>query len=137
MAKDHVHYIVQEALIQDGWVITDDPLVLIRGKSKLEIDFAAEKLITAEKGSEKIAVEVKTFIQHSIIHAFHEALGQYLNYQTALRLIGDERPLFLAIDIEVHERLIKSDFIKASLNDYAVKLLIFDVTNKKLTQWIK
>jgi hypothetical protein len=95
MAKDSVHYIVQEALINDGWTITADPLVLKRDKSKLEIDFAAEKLITAERGIEKIAVEVKTFVQHSIIHAFHEALGQYLNYLTALKLIGDDRTLFL------------------------------------------
>jgi hypothetical protein len=137
MAKDSVHYIVQEALINDGWTITADPLVLKRDKSKLEIDFAAEKLITAERGIEKIAVEVKTFVQHSIIHAFHEALGQYLNYLTALKLIGDDRTLFLAIDLEVHGRLMKSEFIKASLQDYGVKLLIFDVTDKSLKQWIK
>jgi hypothetical protein len=137
MAKDIVHNIVQEALTKDGWTITADPFILKQGKSKLEIDFAAEKLIIAEKGIEKIAVEVKTFVQHSIVYAFHEALGQYLNYLTALKLIGEDRALFLAIDLEVHERLMKSEFIKASLQDYDVKLLIFDVTDKSLKEWIK
>ena len=45
---------------------------------KLQIDLAAENAIAAERGSEKIAVEIKSFIADSDISSFHTAFGQYL-----------------------------------------------------------
>ena len=49
MAKDIYHNIVKEALIKDGWTITNDPLLLPKEEGGLETDLGAEKLITAEK----------------------------------------------------------------------------------------
>ena len=43
------------------------------------MDIAAEKLICAERGNQKIAVEVKSFIKASTISEFHSALGQLIN----------------------------------------------------------
>ena len=81
MAKDVFHQQVKNALIKDGWKITHDPLTIrISEAVKLQIDLAAENAIAAERDSEKIAVEIKSFIADSDISAFHTALGQYLNY---------------------------------------------------------
>jgi hypothetical protein len=44
------------------------------------IDLGAEKLIAAEKDGSYIAVEVKSFLQSSVLSDFHTALGQFLNY---------------------------------------------------------
>ncbi len=77
-AKDIYHDTVKNALIKDGWTITDDPLVISIGKKDLFIDLGAEKLIAAEKDSKKIAVEIKSFIGSSQVNDLKNALGQYV-----------------------------------------------------------
>ena len=76
MAKDIYHQIVKEALIKDGWTITNDPYLIPRTNRKpYEVDLGAEKFIAAEKGLEKIAVEIKSFINSSMTYDFHTAFG--------------------------------------------------------------
>lgn len=75
MAKDIFHNLVKEALINDGWTITADPLRLVYEDEKFEPDLAAEKIIIAERGIEKIAVEIKSFIGQTFRQDFYEALG--------------------------------------------------------------
>ncbi len=68
MAKDVFHQQVKNALIKDGWHITHDPLTIrISEAVKLQIDLAAETTIAAERDSEKIAVEIKSFVGDSDI----------------------------------------------------------------------
>ena len=55
-AKDIYHDAAKNALIKDGWTITDDPFILSIGKKDLFADLGAEKLIAAEKTNQKIAV---------------------------------------------------------------------------------
>jgi hypothetical protein len=70
-ALDKIHNAVKNALIKDGWTITADPLMLKYEGQKILIDLAAEKdflesgVFAAEKGTEKIAVEVKSFLAPS------------------------------------------------------------------------
>jgi len=51
MARDLFHQNVKEALLKDGWTVTDDPLTFKIGKMQVQIDLGAERLIAAEKGS--------------------------------------------------------------------------------------
>jgi hypothetical protein len=60
-AKDIYHEVVKNALIKDGWQITHDPLLIRLTKKKLYVDLGAERLIAAERNTEKIAVEIKSF----------------------------------------------------------------------------
>lgn len=83
-AKDFFHNTVRHALEKDGWTITNDPLHLRYGLADVYIDLGAEKLLAAERGNEKIAVEVKSFLSGSAISEFHKALGQFLNYRIIL-----------------------------------------------------
>ena len=54
MARDFFHYIVKEALIKDGWTVTNDPLVLLsKVEGGIETDLGAEKVLIAEKGLTK------------------------------------------------------------------------------------
>lgn len=62
MARDLFHQLVRDALEVEGWRITYDPLVLRVGGVRLEIDLAAEQVFAAERGTEYIAVEVKSFM---------------------------------------------------------------------------
>jgi hypothetical protein len=51
----------RNALVKDGWTITDDPFAIKFADARLFADIGAEKLLAAEKDSRKIAVEVKVF----------------------------------------------------------------------------
>jgi Holliday junction resolvase-like predicted endonuclease len=61
MARDLIHNIIRKALENEGWTITQDPYPIKVGGFEMEIDLAAENLFAAERESEKIAVEIKSF----------------------------------------------------------------------------
>jgi hypothetical protein len=74
-AKDLFHNAVKQALLKEQWVITADPLKIKIERVKFEIDLAAEKILAADKAGRKIAVEIKSFLNSSVITDFHSALG--------------------------------------------------------------
>ena len=85
-AKDIYHETVKNALIKDGWTITDDPFYVAWVGRDLFVGFGAEKVLAAEKKGRKIAVEVKSFVGLSEIEDLKNALGQYVLYRNALIL---------------------------------------------------
>jgi ferric iron reductase protein FhuF len=138
MAKDVFHQQVKNALIKDGWTITHDPLTIRLSEAvKLQIDLAAESAIAAERDSEKIAVEIKSFVGDSDISAFHTALGQYLNYCQALEEQEPDRIVYLAIPSETYQDFFQLPFIQRALRRYQVKLMIYDPKREEVNQWIK
>lgn len=138
MARDKFHQIAKKALINDGWLVTHDPYH-IRDKSlvskSLEIDLAAEKIIAAERGTEKIAVEVKSLIADSTIYEFHSILGQYLNYKIALEFVEPERTLFIALPEFGYQKLLKEGLTRIVLDRFKIKLIIFDIEKEIITRW--
>jgi hypothetical protein len=138
MAKDVFHQQVKNALIKDGWNITHDPLTIrISEAVKLQIDLAAETTIAAERDSEKIAVEIKSFVGDSDISAFHTALGQYLNYCQALEEQEPDRNVYLAIPLETYQDFFQLPFIQRALRRYQVQLIIYDPKLEEIKQWIR
>jgi hypothetical protein len=77
-AKDTYHDAVRNALVKDGWTITDDPFRLIWGERDFYVDLGAERIVAAEKAGKRIAVEVKSFLGTSPVHDLELALGQFL-----------------------------------------------------------
>lgn len=63
MAKDKIHELVKNALIKDDWTITHDPYTIEYKEITLFTDLGSEKLFSAERGKNKIVVEVKSFHQ--------------------------------------------------------------------------
>ncbi len=135
-AKDKFHDIVRLALEKDGWNITNDPLYIDFGQVQMCIDLGAEKLLAAEKEGEKIAVEVKSFLNPSAITDFHLALGQFLNYRTALREKEPERYLYLAVDIETYNDFFMLQFIQLQIQEFQLKLVIYDTETEEIVRWI-
>lgn len=109
MAKDFFHKAVVDSLTKDNWAITQDPYRLVLSKRVLEIDIGAEPIIAAQKGLEKIAVEVKSFLKESFIYEFYSVLGQYLVYETFLAQQEPDRQLFLAVSDEVYALRFEKD----------------------------
>ena len=137
MAKDIYHDVVKHALIKDGWTITDDPLEIKPEGVKLLIDLGAEKLIGAAKAHEKIAVEVKVFGGFSFISQFHTALGQFLNYRRGLELIHPDRQLFLAVPIDTYDISFDTKFVRRSVEEHNITLIVYDPVEETIKQWVK
>ena len=135
MAKDLFHKAVKQALIKDGWTITNDPLTIRIDRVKLEIDLGAEKVFAAEKNGQKIAVEVKSFINPSTINDFHNALGQFLNYRLALQMTESERILYLAVPIDIFNTFFQERFTQAVIEQYDLKILAYDPNIEEIVTW--
>lgn len=138
MAKDKYHQVVREALEKEGWLITHDPYFLMLGKRRGFIDLGAEReLLAAEKGTEKIAVEIKSFLGYSDVDQFEDALGQYLLYKPALSDKEPERTLYLAMPITFYKNLFEDAYFQQVLQLYDVKVITFDETTKTILTWKK
>ncbi len=135
-AKDFYHEHVRTALTKDGWTITDDPLKIEWLGANLQIDLGAERLITAERGKEKIAVEVKSFIGPSKIEDLKDALGQFMIYRASLKKAGSERVLFLAIRDDVYRRIFERPDGESLLVEEEIRLLVFNANRKEIVKWI-
>ncbi|MCF2150533.1 XisH family protein [Desmonostoc muscorum LEGE 12446] len=135
--RDAFHDAVRQALQKDGWTITDDPLRIQVEEVELLIDLGAEQLLAAEKSGDKIAVEIKTFLQASAISTFHTALGQFLNYQEALELDQPERTLYLAVPNQAYKNFFEKRFVQRMVSKYQLKLLIYDPKKEVIVEWKK
>jgi len=134
-ARDTVHNAARSALEKDGWTITHDPLTIKVDDLDFYIDLGAERLLAAQKAGQKIAVEIKSFLGTSEVTEFHLALGQTLNYRSALRKTQPERLLYLAIPFDVYRDFFTIQFIQDVIAEYQVKLLIFEPVKEEIVLW--
>ncbi len=135
-AKDIFHNNVVNALTKDGWNITNDPLKLQWGNKDLYVDIGAEKLLAAQKGGEKIAVEIKSFVGNSQVADLQQALGQYTLYLDIIEEIEPERRLYLAVRETTYEDIFIEPIGQILLNKKRLKLLVFDAEREEIVQWI-
>lgn len=136
MARDLFHNIVRTALEKDNWIITHDPLNIQCGGIDIQIDLGAEKLLAAEKNEEKIAVEIKNFVSASKISEFHMALGQFINYRTALRSQESDRILYLAVPLIVYNNFFNLPFIQTVVKENQLKIIVYNIDMEEIEQWI-
>jgi hypothetical protein len=135
MARDLFHHAVRHALEKDGWVVTHDPYKLEYGSIRTLVDLGAERLIAAERGLERIAVEVKSFVGASEINEFHTALGQFLNYKKLLELTDPERVLYLAVPLETERTFLQADFPQMMLKNYQIRLVVYNPEPEVIVSW--
>ena len=135
-AKDLNHDRLKNALINDGWTITADPLYIPFGSRDMYIDLGADKLLTATKGEQKIAVELKSFVGSSTVHDMHLAIGQFFVYLMALKRKDPERVLFLAVNEEIYDDVFEEELGRALLDEYKVPLIVFDSDKEVIIKWI-
>ncbi|MEH2236061.1 element excision factor XisH family protein [Nostoc sp.] len=136
-AKDLYHDTVVQALIKDGWEITDDPLLLSYGGRELYVDLGIEKrAIAAQKDNQKIAVEIKSFLKPSPVRDLEEAVGQYGVYQSILTEIAPERILYLAVPRRSYETIFTEKLGQLIIKRLQIKLLVFDEEQVRIVQWI-
>lgn len=133
---DKFHQEVRRALEKDGWVITHDPYSMTYGVKRLYVDLGAESLLSAEKDSQKIAVEIKTFSGPSDVYDLQQAIGQYVVYQQVLAEADAERQLFLAVPTYAAESIFAIELGQLMITKKVISLIVFDPDLEVITQWL-
>ncbi|MFN5955915.1 MAG: XisH family protein [Dolichospermum sp.] len=134
-AKDAFHNIVKTALEKEGWFISHDPYPLQAGTLELYIDLGAEKVIAAEKEGQKIAIEIKSFLNPSKITELYAALGQFIIYRLALQEQEPERTLYLAVPITVYNEFFILPFIQAVIKMNQLYLVVYNFEKEVIAEW--
>jgi hypothetical protein len=138
MVKDKYHDLVRLALEKEDWEITHDPYKIKLGKRRGYIDLGAEKIvIAARKKGDKIAVEIKIFSDPSDLHAFENALGQFLIYWRALQIKEPDRVLYLGVPLSFYTRFFDDAFFMDIANVFNVKMIVYDEQKGIIERWIK
>lgn len=135
--RDGLHFALRRSLEKDGWLITDDPLVLFLEQTLLKADIGAEKFLAAQKENRKIAVEIKDFDTSSVISELEKTIGQLQLYQWALEEQEPERQLFLAINQAVYLKHFQKPIFQLVTRRNRINLLVFDSNEEIIIQWIR
>ena len=134
-ARDRLHDAVRNALVRDGWTITHDPLRLTSGRRSLYVDLGAERLLAAEKGTLRIAVEIKTFSGPSDIDSLEQAMGQHVLYRALLSTQDPGRLLFLAVPDDVWNTLFQEPIGVTALEHALDRVICFNPVEERIIQW--
>jgi XisH protein len=138
MAKDLYHDAVIKALEADGWTITHDPYYLEAKPHRLRIDLGAEKVIAAEKGTDKIAVEIKSFLKDSFIYEFYEVSGQYQFYEEFLVEQEKERILYVAVSEVIYRaRFLPDESVMRMCQKIGIKFIVINMSKQRIKEWKK
>ena len=135
-AKDKFHDNAKNALINDGWNVTHDPLRFKWTGRPILIDLGAEQLSAAEKDAKKIAIEIKSFIGASVLDDLYHALGQFILYRKALQKLEPDRELYLAIRESVYLKLFVEPDVEDLRAEENLKLLVFNPDTEEIVKWI-
>ena len=136
-ALDRYQNAVVHALEADGWTITNNPLTLSVGERTLYVDVAAERLLAAEKGVQKIAIEIKTFGSPSPVTDLQEAIGKFGMYEDALQELEPERLLYLAVPEQAYATIFQEKLGQMALKNQRIRrLLVYAIDVEEIRQWI-
>lgn len=134
-ARDLDHQHVRRVLEADGWTITHDPLRLRWGVRDLYVDLGAERLLAADKGESKIAVEIKSFVGASIVDDIEKALGQFTLYLDVLERVDPQRTLYLAVRTSIYDEVFEDPLGQLLLAKRRINLLIYHSDKETVSQW--
>ncbi|MGB3757429.1 MAG: XisH family protein [Rivularia sp. (in: cyanobacteria)] len=135
-ARDIYHDAFKNALIKDGWIVTDDPLHIKWGQRDMYVDLGAKKLLAAQKAENKIAVEIKSFISPSEIQDFKEAIGGFVLYRAVMHRVEPERTLYLAVRDNIYNALFQEPIGTLLVESDNIYLIVFNVDEEEIVQWI-
>lgn len=101
------------------------------------IDLGAERVtIGAERGNERIAVEIASFVADSPMRDLQETVGQYVVYRALLSQIEPDRALYLGVAAGVYDSLLSEPQGQLVTTEVRLRFLVFDPRQQKVVRWI-
>jgi len=94
------------------------------------------KQLTAEKGTKKIAVELKTFGGVSEVNEIENTIGQYVVYRSVMIRTEQDRSLYLAVHKEIFTDIFEEPLGRILIEDYQIRLIVFDFQTEEIVKWI-
>jgi hypothetical protein len=127
---------VVAALQKEGWTITHDPYTLDYEDVAVSIDLAGERLLAAERGPDRIAVEIKSFASTSRVRDFRDALGQYDLYRMILEDLTPERKLYIAVSSIGYDRVFGLRAIQRLTAKRPLPMVVVELSTEEVVRWI-
>jgi hypothetical protein len=134
-ARDIYHEPIKTALRNAGWMITHDPFRLDYRGDQSYVDLAADHLFAAQYGHQKIAVEIKSFLNPSLLADIQQAIGQFLFYRTILEELEPDRLLVLGISSDTAQEVLGRPAAVRYLERYQVHVLIVAIETEEIVRW--
>ncbi len=100
------------------------------------MDLGAEQLLAANRDEQKIAVEIKSFVGLSEMEDTEKALGQYLLYRSVMTRTEPDRILYLAVHEEIYSDIFEEPLGQLLIEDYQLRLMVFDLNKEEVLKWI-
>jgi hypothetical protein len=132
--RDLHHDLVTQALISEGWTITHDPYYF-ESDPELATDLGAERMVAAERETEKFAVEIKTFGVDSQVVDLERAIGQYMLYEEFLKMQEPDRELYLAVPSHAFEGIFARQVGQVAIKKVGLKLIVFSLVEGEDLLW--
>lgn len=101
------------------------------------LTFGAERTLAAEKGPQRIAVEVKSFLGPSEVHDLEGALGQFVFYRHLIKQADAGRELLLAMPEEAFDSLLSDEAGMDLARDLSLKLFTVDPIREEIVRWLR
>jgi len=134
---DDCHPQIVRALEKDGWKVQDAPFRIVLSKRRvIYIDVEASRGTNGSR-QQILLAEIKCFpeSQNTITELYH-AIGQYLIYQSVLIMANLTISLYLAIPETIYEAIF-DEAVRHAISQSKIKLLIVDMDEERVKQWIE
>lgn len=89
-----------------------------------------------EKGTEKIAIEIKSFTRPSDMKDLEEAVGQFVVYAHLLKRYYPEHKLFLAVSENTCKTVFEEEAGQTLIQDGIIQLFSFDPNQEVILRWL-
>lgn len=136
--QDPYYDLVRNALRQQGWRITHNPLPLRlppRQRRSEQDEAVLDRILAAEKDERKIAVVVKSFIGHHDMADLHKALERLTFYRARLHVTELDRVLYLAVRQATYQAYVAGTATTQLLAHQPVLLMVFDPRTEAIIRW--
>lgn len=136
--QDRDHHIVLKALRAAGWTITHPNGIFFNWGDKTGmVDIGAEMYI-AEKGTSKIAVEVKNYPPNGkgVVADFDRSVGQYQRYASHFRNNEPDRTVYKAVPKATYDGFLSNPVTAEFLKEQGVKMFVYNPDSETIEKWI-
>jgi len=132
-AKDKYHETVVNTLHKAGWTTIHEQVMIILEERRLWIDLQ----IARPDHPGAILIEIKGFENMpSPVEYLAQAIGKYRLYLSVLNYLKIEHPLYMAVPKAAYQGILSEAVGQQTLQQNAVKLLVFDPEAEEIVVWI-